>query len=221
MIETDAAKLAERIKQDFPTVEPLTDPIWRQSAAAKVIDCVLSLRRRYKLIVVPRVQAFVAAHPEIQSCADLLMLIRDYETPAHFVAEALDMKSPGKASMLVGVLDYLIDVQTRFEEPTEDDRLTAWAHWTRPGDYLTLDVRNFKIAGFQYLRMLFGADTVKPDGHILEYVEEVLDRTIVGRPEREVRAVYALERAGELLGRPIRNVDVAIWERKAGHKLPS
>lgn len=221
MIEADAQMLAERIRVDFPSPRGLADPIWRSSPAPKVIDCVLSLRKSYKSVVVPRVQAFVEQYPELISCGQLRAMIETFDTPLAFHTDVLNMNSPGKAEMLVGVLNYLIDIQCRFEGDSEDERLAAWARWARPGDCLTLDVRGFKLAGFQYLRMLFGADTVKPDVHILNYVEEVLGREVKGRPSSEVQAVYAIERASEILGQPVRYIDVAIWERGSGHRLPS
>ena len=128
------------------------------------------------------------------------------------------MKSPGKAEALSGVVDYLLDIQQRFTEPTEEERLLAWAHWARPGDCLMLDVRGFRLAGFQFLRMLFGAETVKPDVHILKYVQQALGRPVSSSTADQVRAVYALERAGELLQKPIRTIDVVIWKRGAGVK---
>ena len=80
-----------------------------------------------------------------------------------------------------------------------------------------LGINGFKLAGFQYLRMLFGAETVKPDVHIIRYVESVLGRPIAGSPSREVQAVYAMERAGELLEQSARALYVAIWNASARH----
>jgi hypothetical protein len=64
------------------------------------------------------------------------------------------------------VIRYLLDVQADFKEQDEEARLHAWAEWARPGDYLALNVPGFGLAGFQYLRMLFNAQTAKPDVHI-------------------------------------------------------
>lgn len=211
VIETDAQRLADRIAADFPELRDLSDPVWRASTAAKVIDCVLSLRKNYKRVVEPRVQRFVAAHPDVCSGQDLLTLIDSYPSPGEFLCAELQMNSPGKASAMVGVLRYLLDIQYRFQGDDEEARLVAWARWARPGDYLTLDVPGFKLAGFQYLRMLFGAETTKPDVHILRYLEEVLGRQFLGLASREVLAVYIIERAGEILGGSVRQIDVAIW----------
>ena len=209
MIEHDATMIAARIREDFGDIPEPVDWIWTQSTAAKVLDCVLSLRKKYDTVVEPRVKGFVTKHPHVQTCADLRSLI-DSTSPEAFLHQHLNMRSPGKAQVISDLVDHLIDTQRRFDGSTEQERLSTWARWVRPGDYLSLDIRGFGLAGFQYLRMLFGADTVKPDVHVIRYVESAL-----GRPVSDIRAVYVLERAGELLDQPVRHIDVAIWTRGA------
>ena len=85
-----------------------------------------------------------------------------------------------------------------------------WAEWTRPGDYLAVGVKGFGLAGFQYLRMLFGAQTTKPDIHIMRFVAEH-----IGRPVTDIQALYLLEKAARLAGLPLRELDAAIWESRA------
>jgi len=230
MLEADAHRLADRLRRDFPAPPPVNDPPWRSTSATKVIDCVLSLRKSYKHIVKPRVKRFGAEHPAVQSCQQLRAFIDTHESPEAFMRQRLQLNSPGKATMLVGVLDHLIDVQQRFAPqsppastiaivPGEADRLRAWAQWARPGDYLLFDVPGFALAGFQYLRMLFGGDTTKPDLHILAYLAEALDQPVARSTSQQVRAVCVLERACELLGTPTRRIDVAIWQQRTGGSL--
>lgn len=221
MIEADARTLAERLRRDFPSPLPVPIPVWRRTPASRVIDCVLSLRKSYERVVKPRVKRFGERYPDVVSCSDLRSLIDTFASEEAFHKDALHMASPGKAAMLVGVLDYLIDIQQRFDGTTEEERLTAWARWARPGDYLMLDVPGFKLAGFQYLRMLFGAETTKPDVHILAYVGDALGRSPATRPSEQVCAVYAIERAGEMLNVSVRSLDVAIWEHRTGHSTTS
>jgi hypothetical protein len=221
VIESDARQLAAAIRSDFPVEVLPSDAIWQSTPALRVIDCVLSLRKKYDTVVLPRVRTFGERFPEIESCADLRAMIDRYPDPLSFLNETLTMNSPGKADALVGVLDYMIDIQQRFPGETEPTRLGEWARWARPGDFLTVGVRGFALAGFQYLRMLFGAETVKPDVHILAYAERVLRRRIAGNASAEVGAVYVYERAGELLGRSARQIDIAIWERESGRASPT
>lgn len=221
MIEDDAHRLAESLRCDFPSPRAPQAGARSLTTAAKIIDCVLSLRKHYNAVVVPRVTGFMKQNPQTRTCEDLRILVGTYATPVDFMNLCLRMNSPKKADMIVGIVEHLLDAQRRFDGPTEEERLAQWATFMRPTDYLLLDVPNFKLAGFQYLRMHFGADTLKPDVYILKYVERCLGRPITGRPAREVQAVFALERACTLLGRTARSVDTSIWEAGTGQSLPS
>jgi hypothetical protein len=214
MLEADATKLAERITTDFAGLEVPPEQEWLQSSAAKTIDCVLSLRKKYNGFVVPRVKQFTSDHPEVTTCADLRSLIDSFKSKELFLAEVLRMNSVKRAATLSGVVDYLLGVQPRFEGADEATSLRAWAVWARPGDYLAVDVKYFGLAGFQYLRMLFGADTIKPDVHTIRYISEAVGRTVT-----DAQAIYIAERAGELIDQPVRALDAAIWERGSGQAL--
>ena len=72
-------------------------------------------------------------------------------------------------------------------------------------------MRGFGVAGFQYLRMHFGADTVKPDVHIRRYVEGVL-----GRPVGDVAMVWLVEQACRKVGASPLAVDARIWQAATG-----
>ena len=51
--------------------------------AVKVIDCVLSLNRKYDTFVVPRLKTFMSNHPEIQRVVELAKLMANYPTPPY------------------------------------------------------------------------------------------------------------------------------------------
>lgn len=209
MWETDAQALAAAIGRDFPSDG--TANVWwigDQAPALRIIDCVLSLRRKYESVVIPRVKGFLESFPEIRSCADLAGLITEHSTPHEFARDALRLDSAGLGKRVQLVTQYLIESQVRFAGDTEVMRLHAWATWTRPGDHLAVGVHGFGLAGFQYLRMLFGADTAKPDVHIMRYVSGVL-----GRKVSDIHTLYILERAGEITCRSIRQLDNLIWQR--------
>lgn len=80
----------------------------------------------------------------------------------------------------------------------------------RPSDSAYVGVMGFGPAGFQYLRMLFGAQTTKPEVHIRRFVSAA-----VGSPVSDVQALNLLETAGKLLDYPLAVLDYAIWEQLA------
>lgn len=183
-------RLAETLRQRFAVVSSRSDEIWWQSPAAKVIDCVLSLNRQYDRVVQPRVQRFIRNHPHVETLSQLRVLMTHYPRPLDFSEKELDYRHQDRAETLLGVIDYLLDVQQDHAGDTETERLEHWAAWARPGDYLAVGVRGFGLAGFQYLRMLFGAQTTKPDIHVIRFVSKYVDRQVTN-----IQALYLLERA--------------------------
>ena len=77
----------------------------------------------------------------------------------------------------------------------------------KPHECETLGIRGFKVVGFQYLRMLFGADTTKPDVHIRGFISEALNHRRIS----DYEALSLLEAAALRLGLSVRAVDSAIW----------
>lgn len=206
-------QLADRIRAEFPA-DSAPDLLFADAPPpVQVIDCVLSLRKKYDSVVVPRVNRFLREYPEVDSCKKLVDLIHAHKSPLDFMQSVLQLDSPTKAQSLLGVTIWLDRIQHDFSGKTETHRLQAWAVAAKPQDYLTVRVKYFAIAGFQYLRMRFGADTAKPDVHILRYIA-----TVIGRPLSEIEAVTMLEGASKLAGVSARRVDGLIWERQAGWK---
>jgi len=210
MLEANALTLAHAITRDFPTDS--ADDWWiaSQHPSARVIDCVLSLRKDYKKVVLPRVKSFLASYPTTISCQDLATLITSFPSTQEFTSRALRLNAPALGDRLMSVTQYLIKSQQRFDYAAEEARLRAWATSASPRDFRKLNAKGFALAGFQYLRMLFGADTAKPDVHIIRYVADVL-----GHKVSDIDTLFILERAGEIAGRSIRRLDNVIWQRGA------
>jgi hypothetical protein len=179
-----------------------------------VIDCVLSLNRNYDRFCLPRVQRFANQHPNVNTLSGLLQLIDKYSSPLEFSIIELNYRDAKRAKTLVGVLQYLLQVQTGFSDSSETNRLRDWANSTKPYDYEALRIQGFGLSGFQYLRMLFGAQTVKPDAHIRRFVSKA-----VGRAVQDAHALTLLEAAGNYLAWPLATLDYAIWDRLARHQV--
>lgn len=206
---TDVERVAEILLERYGHVRVNATYIWPHASLC-VIDCVLSLNRKYNAFVKPRVEDFSSRHPEIGSLTELRNFVARYKSPHMFCVSELEYNDRRRADTLVGVVDYLLDAQIDHPGATEDEKLRHWAIWCRPGDYLTVGVSGFGLAGFQYLRMLFGAQTAKPDVHIVRFVSE-----IIGKQLTPVQAINILERAAKLTRLPLREVDAEIWKERA------
>lgn len=192
--------------QGFGTV----DPAWARPPAVLVIDCVLSLNRKYDGFVVPRLDAFVNENPKVRKVRDLAKLIASYPTPHAFVQQELNYNYEDRANTLHSVVEFVCKIVEEMPNVPEEDVLKQWAIQAKPEDYQTLNIKGFGIAGFQYLRMLFGADTTKPDVHIIRFVSKILDRNVSA-----IEALHLLETSSERLGLSVRDVDTYIWEISA------
>ena len=212
MVESDL--LAAALRRDFASIETSDAPEWHTEPALRVIDCVLSLNRHYDRFVVPRRNELAMRRPELHTVSQLRDLIAQHASPEAFLQEELRYRHPSRARTLVAVVDFLLDVARDYSGGSELDRLEAWAKDARPRDYLGLAIPGFGLAGFQYLRMLFGAQTTKPDLHVRRYVQGV-----VGGRVTDVKALYLLEGAARLAEVPLRQLDAKIWERGARGKV--
>jgi hypothetical protein len=103
-------------------------------------------------------------------------------------------------------------VQISGEGPgdTQLENLESWARSATYEGHKALGIRGFGLAGFQYLRMLFGADTTKPDVRIRQWVAEA-----VGHPVSPVQALLLLEPAAREALVSLRDADATIWEMLA------
>ena len=206
--EADIDAVANRLEQIAPFCKPV-DPDLR-SPAIKVIDCVLSLRTSYDRTVVPRLKDFKTKHPDTQQVTELAHLIASYQTPYEFILQELNFNSERKAEMLQQVLKFLFQIIQNTPHISEEETLRKWAIQANPQECYTLNIKYFALAGFQYLRILFGADTSKPDVHIIRFVYKILNRNVSG-----IEALLLLEAASKRLGLSVRSVDSYIWKRGA------
>lgn len=206
--EDDIAAVAKALKQIAPFCMPI-DPDLR-SPAIKVIDCVLSLRTSYDRVVVPRLKNFRVKHPDTQQVTDLVNLMASYPTPYKFIQQELNYNSERKAKMLQQVVKYLCQIAQKTPSIPEEENLKEWAMQANPQECYTLNIKYFAMAGFQYLRILFGADTTKPDVHIIRFVCKILNRNV-----SDIESLLLLEAASKRLGLSVRAVDSYIWKEGA------
>jgi len=210
MCEID--KLARVLKERYGHVAAPESRGWPYPSL-NVLNCVLSLNRSYYTFARPRVEAFAKRHPSIVELTQLRDLIDSYESPVRFSIQELDYDYCQWAQMLRGVVEYLINVQHEYEGSNEYERLQKWATSVAPRDAKLVGVKGFGLSGFQYLRMLFGEQTTKPDRHIIRFVSEAVGRRVSDRV-----AVDLLEQAAQRAGLPVCGIDKAIWEERARGK---
>jgi hypothetical protein len=110
-------------------------------------------------------------------------------------------------------VDWLVEVAGDGSYEGQLAQLETWAANAKPDEHFMLGISGFAIGGFQYLRMLFGANTTKPDIHIQRYVA-----SSVGHRVSDTQALALLEVAATEAGVSLRDLDTTIWERSARSK---
>jgi len=208
--ESDITALRAKLAQIAPHVSKSDDPEWSNPPAVQIIDCVLSLNRPYDKFVVPRLKVFMDRHPEIYRVTQLCDLMAGYSTPHEFVVNELCYDHEDRARILQSVVSFVWSVVKQSPTTPEEDTLKQWAMRAKPQDFQKLNIRGFALAGFQYLRMLFGAETTKPDMHSRGFISEVLGRNV-----SDLAALILLEAASQRAGLSVRDVDRYIWRSRA------
>ena len=201
-----------RIRQIAPDPLPRDNTVLDQSPAVKVINSVLSLRRPYRTVVKPRLDAFQENNPDVIQVSDLVNLMARYDTPYDFLKAELDFRSELKATAIDDVVEKLCGIINASPSVPEEDAIRQWALQANPGGYRVWKITNFGIAGFQWLRVLFGADTVKPDTHILNFLADTLNERFPQTSyKKKLEAVGLIEEASAYSEFSARDIDRIIW----------
>lgn len=212
--EDDAInRLVSDFQKKFAHLPKHRKPPKYQSPALALIDAILSICQRYNAFVVPHVGAFRTKHPAVNTLDELRALIDKCCGPVRFFEKELDYSHPERAQTFHDVLEYLRGIVGKYRGSSEFDRLCNWGTAVSPVNHKDVDIYGFGLATFQYLRILFGADTCKPDRWIRRYVKKV-----IGRPVSPWRALQLMERSAGIAGMSLREIDREIWRCCSGNK---
>jgi hypothetical protein len=211
---TDHHRLVNALRQ--LSVRVSSDQAYARQPALRVIDCVLSLNRNYDRFVVPRLDRFQQNFPHICSVSDLASEIKVYASPSDFVRRTLNYNDEGRADTLANVVSWLVTISSNGSRATQLANLENWARNAPYDEYKTLRIRGFGLAGLQYLRILFGANTTKPDLRIRQWVGKVVEH-----PVSAVEALLLLHAAASEAAVSLRDADSTIWERLARGPTPA
>jgi hypothetical protein len=205
--DADVERLAFNIRTINLLAPKSRDRAWVRCPAIKVIDCVMSLNRDYDHFVVPKLDKFEQNYPEVRTVHELKKLMQSFPSVKDFVATSLGIKDPRRAATLEGVVAWMCGVGGQGTPEEQCARLHNWALTANPADYSYLGIPGFGLAGFQYMRMLFGANTTKPDKSIRRFVEQATKRKA-----SNIFALKMLEHAAQRADVDLRNVDSKIFQ---------
>lgn len=175
-----------------------------------IVDAILSKNRDYDKAKV-WIDNFEDKYKDIKSLNDLEKMIES--EGAIKVTEEIEYKDVSRIIEIKDVAETFLDLKLKYNE---QDDLKAMKKWAEGTDFTKKDDPIFKIKGvgiatFQYLRILSGAQTCKPDIHIKNFLNDVLGRK-KGKKISEESAVRAVTQLAQSIDKDTRIVDNAIWK---------
>ena len=212
------AKILARIRQIAPDRLPRDNTVLDHTPAVKVINSVLSLNMDYRKVVKRKLDAFQENNPDVRQVTELAAFIEeDHQTPIDFLNKEFSYKhkpkSIRKANAINSVCEKLCGIINASPSVSEEDAIRQWALQAKPDGYRIWNITEFRIAGFQWLRMLFGADTAKPDKHILNFLADTLDEKFPQTNEKKkLEAVDLIEETSAHSEFSARDIDRIIWD---------
>ena len=210
------AKILARIKEIAPDPLPRDKTVLDHTPAVKVINSVLSLGMDYRRVVEPKLDAFQEKTSDVRQVTELAAFIEeDYQTPIDFLNKEFNYKpkpkSIRKANAINSICEKLCGIINASPSVPEEDAIRQWALQARPEEYHIWNIKEFRLTGFQWLRVLFGAGTSKPDRRILNFLSDTLNEKFPDSDKKKLEAVDLIEEASEHSKFSARDIDRIIW----------
>lgn len=165
-------------------------------------DATLSINRNYRNFVVPRIKLLERSN--VSSFEGLIIKIRKIGTDNFCKLWSYNHKT--RVELLYNLATKFMAIRRDLKSKNDLDTLRQWGKITKAEDY-----KNFKVPGigfttFQYLRMMCGANTVKPDVHISKAI-------LLGTGNRlsAVNKVNLVEQVAASMKMQAQDLDYALW----------
>ena len=208
-------KILTRIRQIAPDLLHRDKTVLDHTPAVKVINSVLSLGMDYRRVIEPKLDAFQDKNPDVRQVTELAAFIKDYGNPIDFLSKEFNYKHKPKgirkANAINSVAKKLCDIINASPSVPEEDAIRQWALRAKPKGYSVWNIKEFGLTGFQWLRVLFGADTSKPDRRILKFLSDTLNEKFPDSDKKKLEAVELIEEASAHSEFSARDIDRIIW----------
>jgi len=172
------------------------------------LDAVLSINRKYYNFVVPRLKYFQANYPEVHTLRQISTLIKELGYEGFYVV--WNYKHVARVKTLEELIDKFINYVSKIQQSDDLIAMKMWAEKSSVKDYAKFGVRGIGLATYQYIRMMLGVSTVKPDVHIKRAVSQALGRNVA-----DYEAIMLIERASAVMNLPTTCVDHNLWRHFA------
>ncbi|WP_265458596.1 hypothetical protein [Enterococcus sp. HY326] len=203
--ENDLKVLKKYVEKHIHLPNTLSEEYIYSNPNLIIIDAVLSKNRNYNSVQ-KWIKNFEKCYPKINTLIGLIEII-DQETPKE-IGRIIGYRDEKR---IIEIRQVAVAFVEKKSSASEDD-LKSMKKWAEMSDFTDTEDSIFKVNGigvatFQYLRILLGVNTCKPDVHIKNFILEVLKKEF-----SEEKAIRAIEKVSNKLGKDTRIVDNAIWK---------
>ena len=170
-----------------------------------LMDATLSINRQYNKFVLPRIEHFEQAFPNINTLKKLNKLIE--KKGVNGFEEVWNYKHPKRVEILQSLVNFFLVYKT--ESSIKDD-LESMKHWAQTVDINSgkiLPIEGIGFATSQYIRKMLGVDSVKPDIHIKRSIFEG-----IGEKMSDKKTVLFIENVAKTMNITATALDYAIWK---------
>lgn len=167
-----------------------------------LVDAVLSMNRKYDSFVVPRVK--LIRKSGIKTFEEVLKAIED--KGINGFCKVWNYNHPERVEILKRLTNKFLRIKKELKISNDLSALKEWAKQSTVTDYPKFSVKGIGFVTYQYLRLMCGADTTKPDVHLKRAVKEGNGRKL---PEAEV--VQLVEQSAKRMNVKARQLDYALW----------
>jgi len=167
-----------------------------------LVDAVLSMNRKYDSFVVPRVK--LIRKSGIKTLEEVLKAIEDKGINGFCIV--WNYNHPERVEILKRLANKFLQIKKELKVSNDLLVLKEWAKQSTAIDYPKFGVKGIGFVTYQYLRLMCGADTTKPDVHLKRAVKEGVGKKL---PEAEV--VQLVEQSAKRMNVKARQLDYALW----------
>lgn len=182
---------------DFPEEFGYNNPV------LIVVDAVLSINRRYESFVVPRIKLTRATG--LNSLTGLKKEIE--ELGLRGFCQFWNYNHKARVEVLKRLVERYLEIKRISRIRDDLEAMLSWGRSSSADSFKNFNVKGIGFTTFQYLRMMCGAETTKPDVHLKKAAQKGTRKKL-----SEKNIVLLIEKTAKKLGLPIRQLDHALWK---------